>query len=223
MTSLAVIFVLLMVVFANAARPPTAPAQPEAAEPPRVEPPLVAPADAPTPVPAVVDLSPTQHMRDVLEESSPDDVALEVDSHDPQVLRVVIPDAVLTFESGQSALAPAADAFLGQLALSYATLLCGELREQVTAVVIEGHTDDLGGDALNLRLSQERSFNVLVRGLEAIQAAAPEYYDCFSRLASASGRGKQDLVYDAFQQPDRERSRRVVFKILLRSVAPQAG
>jgi chemotaxis protein MotB len=169
-----------------------------------------------------VELSPTAHMRDVLEQSSPDDVALEVDSHDPQVLRVVIPDAVLTFESGQSVLAPAADALLDRLAPAYAALLCGELRAQVTAVVIEGHTDDLGGDALNLRLSQERSLHVLVRGLEAIQTAAPEHYDCFSRLASASGRGKQDLVYDDFRQPDRERSRRVVFKILLRSVAPQA-
>jgi len=79
------------------------------------------------------------------------------------------------------------------------------------AVLIEGHTDDLGGDALNLRLSQERSLHVLVRGLEVINATMPTYYDCFSRLASASGRGKQDLVYDETGEPNRERSRRADF------------
>jgi outer membrane protein OmpA-like peptidoglycan-associated protein len=65
-------------------------------------------------------------------------------------------------------------------------------------------------------LSQERSFRVLVRGLEAIAIAAPSIHGCFSALASASGRGKQDLIYDDQQRPDRERSRRVVFKVLLR-------
>jgi outer membrane protein OmpA-like peptidoglycan-associated protein len=138
------------------------------------------------------------------------------------VLRIIIPNSVLNFESGSSQLAPAADRFLAEMAPSYAALLCGELRELVAAIVIEGHTDDLGGDALNLRLSQERSLRVLVRGLEAIHEAVPAHYDCFSQLASASGRGKQDLVYDDDRQPDRELSRRVVLKILLRSSTPRA-
>jgi outer membrane protein OmpA-like peptidoglycan-associated protein len=226
MTSLAVIFVLLMVVFANAARPPEHHPQPVPVEPPAVQlpvqPSIAAAAEPPIDVPAAVGLSPAERVQDVLLDSSADGVALEVDSHDPQVLRVIIPDTVLNFQSGSSELAPAADRFLAEMAPSYAALLCGELRDLVTAVVIEGHTDDLGGDALNLRLSQERSLRVLVRGLEAIHDAMPAHYDCFSRLASASGRGKQDLVYDESQQPDRELSRRVVLKILLRSSAPRA-
>jgi outer membrane protein OmpA-like peptidoglycan-associated protein len=226
MTSLAVIFVLLMVVFANAARPPEqhpqpAPAEP-AASPPPVQPAPEARVEPPVDVPAVVDMSAAERVQDVLQRSSPDGVALEVDSHDPQVLRVIIPDTRLNFQSGSSELAPAAERFLSEMAPPYAALLCGELRELVAAVVIEGHTDDLGGDALNLRLSQERSLRVLVRGLEAINETMPTYYDCFSQLASASGRGKQDLVYDESRQPDRELSRRVVFKILLRSSAPRA-
>lgn len=236
MTSLAVIFVLLMVVFANAARPPEqcaaqpAPAEPSVVQPPAVEPPAAptGPSSAeagsapPVDVAAIIDLTPAEQVEEVLQRSSPRGVALEVDSHDAQVLRVIIPDTFLNFQSGSSELAPAADRFLSQMAPSYAALLCGELREQVAAVVIEGHTDDLGGDALNLRLSQERSLRVLVRGLEAIHDATPEYYDCFSRLASASGRGKQDLVYDEYERLDRELSRRVVFKILLRSSTPRA-
>ena len=85
---------------------------------------------------------------------------------------------------------------------AYATAICGALRDRVAGVVIEGHTDDLGGDALNLRLSQERSFRVLVRGLETIRMAAPHAHACFSELASASGRGKQDLVYDEQRRPE---------------------
>jgi hypothetical protein len=60
---------------------------------------------------------------------------------------------------------------------------------------------------------------VLIRGLEAIGAADPGLHACFSQLASASGRGKQDLLYDSQGQPDQERSRRVVLKILLRATA----
>jgi outer membrane protein OmpA-like peptidoglycan-associated protein len=103
----------------------------------------------------------------------------------------------------------------------YARKVCGPLRAQVAGVVIEGHTDDQGPDALNLRLSQERSFRVLVRGLEAIRAASPADYDCFAHLASASGRGEHELIYAADRQPDRPASRRVVFKIFLRSAALQ--
>jgi len=49
-----------------------------------------------------------------------------------------------------------------------------------------------------------------------LRASAPADHDCFAALASASGRGKQDLIYDAAHRPDREASRRVVFKLLFR-------
>ena len=201
MTSLAVIFVLLLVVFASTPPPPPPAAATPAPPPTRGEP---------------VD----EQLRALLERSSPRKLALVSDPRDPHVLRVVIPESLLNFESGKSALAPAADRFLAELMPAYATALCGPLRDRVAGVVIEGHTDDLGGDALNLRLSQERSFRVLVRGLEAINAAAPDVHACFSELASASGRGKQDLVYDDARRLDRELSRRVVFKILMRAGTP---
>lgn len=194
MTSLAIIFVLLMVVFASAPGPTEGPEE--------------------TPVNVERD-----QIRAALQRSSPTGLALESDPGDPQVLRVVIPESLLNFEFGKSALTPAADRLLAELMPSYAVALCGPLRDRVAGIVIEGHTDDRGGDALNLRLSQERSFRVLVRGLDAIRTSAPAVHGCFSELASASGRGKQDLVYDDDRQPDREQSRRVVFKILLRSVA----
>ena len=36
-------------------------------------------------------------------------------------------------------------------------------------------------------------------------------------MTSASGRGRQELIYDSENRVDREKSRRVIFKIRLRS------
>lgn len=191
MTSLAVIFVLLLVVFASAPRAATPAASP--------------------PVPFRPDPN-----RAALSELTRLGLVLESDPNDAHLLRLLVPDTLLNFEFGRSALTAPADLFLREIMPAYARAVCGPLRDQVAGIVIEGHTDDLGGDALNLRLSQERSFRVLVRGLEAIGDVSPEDHDCFAALASASGRGKQDLIYDGARRPDRESSRRVIFKILLR-------
>jgi outer membrane protein OmpA-like peptidoglycan-associated protein len=212
MTSLAVIFVLLVVVFASAPRSGTGAAPDE---------PASASSAAPNPARAASAASPAElrvEVQRTLAQSSPAGLALEPDPGDPQALRVVIPESLLHFEFGQSALTASAARFLAEVMPVYAVALCGALRDRIAGVVIEGHTDDLGADAVNLRLSQERSFRVLVRSLEAIQVASPAVHGCFSALASASGRGKQDLVYDADRRADRQLSRRVVLKILLRPV-----
>jgi outer membrane protein OmpA-like peptidoglycan-associated protein len=195
MTSLAIIFVLLLVVFVNASR-----STEDRHEPPPRE-------------------AGPEQVWTALQRSSPEGMPFEWDPRQPEVLRVVIPDSLLNFEFGKSTLAPAAEGFLAEFMPLYARELCGPLRDHVAGIVIEGHTDDLGSDAFNFRLSQERSFRVLIRGLEAIGAADPGLHACFSQLASASGRGKQDLLYDSQGQPDQERSRRVVLKILLRATA----
>jgi chemotaxis protein MotB len=196
MTSLAVIFVLLLVVTVSTSRSNGSP-PPSAAQHPQPE-------------------AAAERVWAVLQQALPSELSLERDPANPGILRIAIPASVLNFEFGKSTLAPAGDRFLTELMPQYAVALCGALRDQIAGIVIEGHTDDLGGDALNLKLSQERSFHVLVRGLEAISTTAPTVHACFSRLASASGRGKQDLVYDDAGRLDPQRSRRVVLKILLR-------
>jgi outer membrane protein OmpA-like peptidoglycan-associated protein len=131
-------------------------------------------------------------------------------------MRVVVPEERLHFEFGKSTLTPAAKEFLLQAMPSFAEAWCGPLRDRVDSVVIEGHTDDRGGDTINLKLSQERSFNVMVEGLKIIQETQPWAYECVRELTSASGRGKQDLIYERDDFPDRDKSRRVIFKIRLR-------
>ena len=150
------------------------------------------------------------------------DLSLDADPADPNVVRIVVPDALLNFEFGKGSLSSVADRFLADAMPSYATLLCGALRDRIDSLVIEGHTDDRGSDIYNLKLSQERSLNVMVKGLEVIQDSAPWAYRCFHEKTSASGRGRQDLVMDESRLLDRDKSRRVVFKIRLRSADHQA-
>ena len=149
------------------------------------------------------------------------DLALDADPEDPHVVRIVVPDALLNFEFGKGRLSSVADRFLADAMPTYAALLCGAMRDRIDSLVIEGHTDDRGSDIYNLKLSQERSLNVMVKGLEVIQDSAPWAYRCFHEKTSASGRGRQDLVMDEGRVLDRDKSRRVVFKIRLRHADPQ--
>jgi hypothetical protein len=92
---------------------------------------------------------------------------------------IVVPENLLTFEFGQSRLSVQANLFLEEAMPFYASAVCGHLRDTIDSLAIQGHTDDRGGDAYNLQLSQERSLAVMVKGLEAIQAQAPSAYQCF--------------------------------------------
>jgi outer membrane protein OmpA-like peptidoglycan-associated protein len=156
-------------------------------------------------------------------------LSLDPDPGDPLVLRIVVPDELLNFEFGKGTLSPAATQFLTESMPAYASLLCGPLREKIDSLVIEGHTDDRGSDIHNLKLSQERSFNVMVKALEVIEESSPWIYGCFHEKTSASGRGRQDLVYEELGYPNRDKSRRVIFKIRLRAtdqqlpLTPRAG
>jgi outer membrane protein OmpA-like peptidoglycan-associated protein len=134
----------------------------------------------------------------------------------PSVLTVTVPDAALNFEFGKSTLLPSAEAFLSEMMPQYATIVCGPGSKEVEAFVIEGYTDDLGDDVRNLRLSQERSFAVLAKSLEVIREKLPWAYECFLQKATANGRGRQHLLRDETGYLDREKSRRVMFKIHLR-------
>ena len=144
-------------------------------------------------------------------------LSLDADPRDPLALLIVIPENLLTFEFGKSTLSPTAEQFLAEALPFYVGVLCGPLRDKIDSLAIEGHTDDHGSDAFNLKLSQERSLAVMVKGLEVIQATEPGAYQCFQEITSATGRGRQDLIYESTAVVNREKSRRVIFKIRLRS------
>jgi outer membrane protein OmpA-like peptidoglycan-associated protein len=108
----------------------------------------------------------------------PPSVKLAIAQTDRGVL-IWLPDNVL-FEFGKSELSPAADAYLAQVAR-----LINEKTDH--ALLLEGHTDNLGAADLNLRLSEKRASAVAsalkakqvvesrlqIRGLGLTQPLAP--------------------------------------------------
>jgi hypothetical protein len=135
------------------------------------------------------------------------------ESRGPNVLTIMVPDAALRFDFGKSALLPSSEEFLVESIPQYVSTICGPEGQDVEAFVIEGYTDDLGDDMHNLRLSQERSFAVLAKSLDIVRDRLPWAYECFLQKAVANGRGRQDLLRNEIGYPDRNNSRRVVFKI----------
>ena len=142
---------------------------------------------------------------------------IEKDPDDPQLLLLIMPESLLNFDFGRATLRPAAEAYLQKVIPQYASAFCGPFRSLIESVTIEGHTDDVGEDRRNLRLSQERAFRVMVKAMDILQGRPED--DCFQQITTASGRGKQDLWYGIDQRLSRDKSRRVVFKIRLQAPA----
>jgi outer membrane protein OmpA-like peptidoglycan-associated protein len=142
---------------------------------------------------------------------------IEKDPDDPQLLLLIMPESLLNFDFGRATLRPAAEAYLQKVIPQYASAFCGPFRSLIESVTIEGHTDDVGEDRSNLRLSQERAFRVMVKAMDILQGRPED--DCFQQITTASGRGKQDLFYSIDQRLSRDKSRRVVFKIRLQAPA----
>ncbi|MHC9063910.1 OmpA family protein [Nitrospira sp. CMX1] len=137
------------------------------------------------------------------------------EEHKPGALTVSVPDAALNFDFGESRLLPSSEVFLSEMMPQYAAMVCAQGGKEVEAFLIEGYTDDLGDDLRNLRLSQERAFAVLAKSVEVVRNKLPWAYECFLQKATANGRGRQNLLRDGAGYLDRERSRRVTFKIHL--------
>lgn len=147
------------------------------------------------------------------------------DPKDPLGLIVVVPEGLLNFELNRSEVPAAGIKFLNTILPKMASTMCSdEFRKDIGSIVVEGHTDSTGSDDLNLPLSQARSMAVVRESLRVLggtenNVEAPHpYRGCFLDLLSATGRGSVEPVSDQQGLEDRNRSRRVVFKIRVRSL-----
>ena len=98
----------------------------------------------------------------------------------------------------------------------YVNILLGnaEIKSQLSQIIIEGHTDDVGGYLYNLKLSQERSLSVAQFLLN------PEfnykYKDEMEKYLTINGRSYSEPILNSDDSINKDASRRVEIKFRLK-------
>jgi outer membrane protein OmpA-like peptidoglycan-associated protein len=157
-----------------------------------------------------------------LKDFIPQGVRVENDPKDPLSLMVLVPEALFGFEVNKSQLPKRGEEFLQVFAPRLFTTACSDqFRPDINSIVVEGHSDSTGMESRNLPLSQERSMEVVQKSLNDLEALGQgptsDLHGCALSLISASGRGSADpVLVDGIE--DKARSRRVIFKIRVRSI-----
>jgi outer membrane protein OmpA-like peptidoglycan-associated protein len=153
-------------------------------------------------------------------------VQVEKDPKDPLSLLIVVPEQLMQFKRDKSDLSQDGQNFLGQFIPRLADVACRQsFRNELNSIVVEGYTDSSAknpehGDIYNLDLSQHRSMQVVESSLKLLNSGANGQrtsYSCFLNLLSASGRGSSELIRKTNGEEDPDKSRRVIFKIRVRS------
>jgi outer membrane protein OmpA-like peptidoglycan-associated protein len=152
-------------------------------------------------------------------------VQVKRDPKDPLALLIVVPEELMEFTVDKKDLSQKGVQFLDQFIPSLAQVACSQrFQDELNSIVVEGHADSSGmnpehKDIHNMELSQGRAMSVVQTSLLKLRekgSEAENAYPCFFNLVSASGRGSSDpILIEGKEDPGR--SRRVVFKIRVRS------
>jgi outer membrane protein OmpA-like peptidoglycan-associated protein len=145
-------------------------------------------------------------------------VRVEKDPNDPLGLLVLVPEGLLNFALDKSIIPRDGTEFLRNFAPKLAMTACSDrFKGDISSIVVEGHTDSSGTDEHNLKLSQERSLAVVQQTLAVLDQQDSVTKGCFLDFLSANGRGSRERILDTAGKEDRDKSRRVIFKIRVRS------
>ena len=150
------------------------------------------------------------------------DFDVEVDP-DTGVIRIT--EGIL-FDFGRAELKQAGKVFLRQFIPNYVRILLSDalVKEHIAQVIIEGHTDNVGGYEYNLRLSLRRA-NSVAAYLFTDEFGAFRYADDLKNLLSANGRSFVQPIDSNDTPKGRVQNRRVEFQFRLRDwdmVSPKA-
>ena len=155
-------------------------------------------------------------LRKQLEDFRKAGVEVQTDPKDPLALVIIIPEDLLVFAVGKDSIPEKGKTFLREFITKLAKITLSEnLRDKIHGIIVEGHADKSGTDEINLPLSQRRSMSVVTESLNVLEGDGRSE---FIKLLSASGRGSvEPYVEPVYHQEVPDKSRRVVFKIRMRS------
>lgn len=143
-------------------------------------------------------------------------VDVQLDKNDPLSLLVIVPQGLLNFPTDEYRISDKGRTFIGQFVPKLASTLCAErFRGNISSIVVEGHADPRGSDEHNIPLSQNRATAVVIAALTTLNA--DQQKECFAKLLSASGRGKAEADGKEFSEEEMASIRRVQFKVRIRS------
>lgn len=148
-------------------------------------------------------------------------IKIEADPKDPLALLILVPEGLLAFQVDKAEIPEQGIPFLISFVPKLASITCAkDFKDEISTVVVEGHTDSSGDDRHNWELSQKRSMAVVSESLDVLENIEEEdglnLKDEFQKFISASGRGSKELILIDGKE-DMALSRRVVFKIRVRS------
>ena len=159
-------------------------------------------------------------IRRLLQELSEFDVEIDPDTG---VIRIT--EGIL-FDFGEDELKQVGKEFLRQFTPKYVGILLSDplVKEHIAQVIIEGHTDNVGGYEYNLSLSLRRAKSVAVY-LFTKEFGTFRYADDLKKLLSANGRSFVQPIAPNDTEEGRAQNRRVEFQFRLRDwdmVSPTA-
>jgi outer membrane protein OmpA-like peptidoglycan-associated protein len=146
-------------------------------------------------------------------------IEVKSDPKDPLGLLILVPEDLLAFPLDRADISPNGELFLRAFIPKLSRIVCSQrFAKEINSIVVEGHTDSSGTAQHNWDLSQKRSMSVVRTSLGVLNMNdTEEERMSFLRLLSASGRGSAELVTSPAGEENAALSRRVVFKIRVRS------
>ncbi len=125
-------------------------------------------------------------------------------------------DEKILFNTGEFKLKDEGKEYLKIFIPKYVKIILGdrEIKDEISQIIVEGHTDDVGSYIYNMNLSQQRAF-------EVIQYIYKEMNDFPNRkelqkYITANGRSKIQLIKNDDGTVNKGKSRRVEFKFRLK-------
>lgn len=153
-------------------------------------------------------------VEDLKEEFEDSDLKVSVD----EKTGAITFDASILFDYNKSVLKESGKEFLSKFLPRYAdVLLSDKYKDNISEILIEGHTDTEGKYLFNLELSQKRALAVANFCLDDNSGIVDdEQLEALRELTSATGKSYSNPVLDEEGEVDMEASRRVDFLFRLK-------